>query len=120
MKNVEAMSQQSILQKLRQLKGRYEAEGFIILGLFGSYAREEQNECSDIDILYEVRKSFVEKYGFSAVSKIEEIRKELALALGKTVDLASRSGLSKTAQIYIAERTVYVENSEYRQNQSCL
>jgi len=41
------MNKEEILQKPKELKPKYEAEGFEILGLFGSYARGEETESSD-------------------------------------------------------------------------
>ena len=38
------MTKNEILQKLKELKPKYEEEGFLILGLFGSYARDEATE----------------------------------------------------------------------------
>ncbi len=102
------LTKQEILAYLKQIKSCYESEGFIILGLFGSYARDEQNDQSDIDILYELRPAFASKYGFRAVAKIREIQWNLEKALGKSVDLASRSGMGKVAQEYIIQRTIYV------------
>ena len=49
------MNKEEILQKLKELKLKYEAEGFEILGLFGSYARGEETESSD-SVLTEMAK----------------------------------------------------------------
>ena len=43
------MKKEDILTKLKELKQIYAQEGFVIYGLFGSYARDEQNQNSDID-----------------------------------------------------------------------
>jgi len=43
-----------LLFQIEQEKKRYQSEGFLILGLFGSYIRSEETLESDIDILYEV------------------------------------------------------------------
>lgn len=37
------MTKTDILVKLKELKPIYEKEGFILKGLFGSYAREEES-----------------------------------------------------------------------------
>jgi hypothetical protein len=42
------MTKENILQTLKELKPKYEAEGFEILGIFGSYARDEATESSDV------------------------------------------------------------------------
>ena len=51
-----------VLDKIKILKNKYEPDGFIVLGVFGSYARGEENDKSDIDILYEMTGSFYRKY----------------------------------------------------------
>ena len=69
------MRKEEILQKLKELKPKYEAEGFEILGLFGSYARDEATEGSDIDILIDTKKEFLDKIkqsGYSALSDAEK------------------------------------------------
>ena len=48
------LEQKEILSKLKKLKPTYEKEGLILLGLFGSYAKETQNSFSDIDIAYKL------------------------------------------------------------------
>jgi predicted nucleotidyltransferase len=80
-----------ILDCLSKIKGRYEKEGFFILGIFGSFARGDFDEQSDIDIAYKLdKKTFFEKFrGFSAVSRIAEIAQELRSFFGKKVDLCS-------------------------------
>jgi len=45
--------------------------GFNIIALFGSYATNSQTYSSDIDLLYEVDNTFLEKYrGFASVSNV--------------------------------------------------
>jgi len=102
------MKQKDILNYLKQIKPYYENEGFVIEGLFGSYARDEANNKSDVDILMHTTPSFVEKYGFSAISRLEEIKNELSQALKIPVDIASSSGMGKTAKKFILDKTIYI------------
>jgi len=56
-----------ILSFLKQLKPELTSQGIISLGLFGSIAKETNNEASDIDIVYETSNIFLEKHkGWSA------------------------------------------------------
>ena len=49
------MSQKNeILSKLKELKPTYAQEGLILLGLFGSYAKDTQTKYSDIDVAYKL------------------------------------------------------------------
>ena len=65
------MQREVVIDKLKSVKSKYQQDGFNIIALFGSYATNSQNNSSDIDLLYEVDNSFLEKYkGFKSVSKV--------------------------------------------------
>jgi len=103
------MNDFGIYEKVVSLKKRLLLDGFVIDGIFGSYARDEQNDNSDVDILYHLDKKFYEKYeGFVGFSKLNEIRKDISKKLGKKVDLAPKNNLSKTAKKYILQEVIYV------------
>ena len=70
------MKKEQILQCLRKQKNRYEKEGLIIQGLFGSYSRDEADSESDVDVLIEATPKFAEKYGFRAIARLKEIEEE--------------------------------------------
>ena len=97
-----------IILKLKELKPLYSKEGFIIQGLFGSYSREEATNTSDIDILVESTPAFASRYGFKAISRINEIKEEISTIFGIPVDLADSSGMGKTAKKFIIDRAIYV------------
>lgn len=102
------MNKEQILNYLKEVKNKYEKDGFLIIGLFGSYASDSQNDKSDIDILYELKYSFVEKYGFNSVEKIEQIKESLEKDLGKKIDMASFSGMENIVQKHISNKAIYV------------
>ena len=56
------MQREVVIDKLKSVKSKYQQDGFNIIALFGSYATNSQNNSSDIDLLYEVDNSFLEKY----------------------------------------------------------
>ena len=97
-----------IILKLKELKPLYSKEGFIIQGLFGSYSRDEATSTSDIDILVESTPDFASRYGFKAISRINEIKEEISTIFGIPVDLADSSGMGKTAKKFIIDRAIYV------------
>lgn len=74
------VSKNNILTKLKELKPIYEKEGLILVGLFGSYAKNNQNKYSDIDIAYTIDYDKFSKYykdGFSKLLKIDNTKEEL-------------------------------------------
>ena len=78
-----------ILLTLTQLKPLYAQEGILLLGLFGSFAKETQNDFSDIDIAYTLdyeRFSIKYKDGFSKLLRIDTIRNELQNRFKTKVD----------------------------------
>ena len=84
------MHKREILTALKELKPTYAKEGVIILGLFGSYARDEQTKFSDIDIAYKLDyDKFSTKYkdGFSKLLRLEEIKKEIQTLFKTPIDL---------------------------------
>ncbi|TNE37304.1 nucleotidyltransferase [bacterium] len=70
------------------------------LAIFGSYARNEANENSDIDILVD----------FNDIVGIEfiDLAKELENLIGFRVDLVSRKGIKPKYFDYIKEELIYV------------
>ena len=79
-----------ILDQLKKLKPIYKKEGLILLGLFGSYAKDTQTQHSDIDIAYKLDyDKFSQKYigGFAKLLRIDDIKKELQEIFKKPIDL---------------------------------
>jgi len=100
---------QDILDNLKILKQKYQTLGFLIIGIFGSRARGDESSDSDIDILYDLDKSFVTKYGgWGAISEIQRIKEEIKKTLHIDVDLASADNHSQTFQKSIKNELIYV------------
>jgi uncharacterized protein len=103
------MTLDTILNILSEVKPQYEKEGFIILGIFGSYIRDEADEKSDIDILVDTTAEFAKRYrGFRAFSRFEEIKKTLKEKLHKEIDFVDRQGLIRHHNTYILDKALYV------------
>jgi len=97
------MQQETILQYLKQVKPYYEKKGFIIEGLFGSYARDEANEESDIDILIEIDQKTTDIY-----AKKRFLKEDLETYFHKKVDLARKKYLTPLAKDAIKDDLIYV------------
>ena len=103
------MKREVILNYLANVKDKYKEEGLKIKALFGSYSRNEATSKSDIDILIEVTPKFAKRYGFSAFSRLTEIKLEISKALGGVeVNFTDSSGLGQTAKKFIIDRAIYV------------
>ena len=97
------MDRQIILTYLKQVKPYYERKGFIIEGLFGSYARNEATEESDIDILIEIDKKTTDIY-----AKKRSLKEDLENYFHKKVDLARKKYLTPLAKDAIKDDLIYV------------
>jgi predicted nucleotidyltransferase len=80
------------------------------LGIFGSYAKENYTNNSDIDIAYCLNKKvFFSKFkGFKAVSKIAEIQNNLSKLLSKKVDFISIHSSNNILNQNITKSIIYV------------
>jgi len=93
--------------KLKTIKNILKKDGFIIDGIVGSYARDENY--NDIDILYHLEENFFKKYsGFEAFIKLEEIKTKLENLLNEKVDIIDKTTLNKVGKKYILRDIKYV------------
>lgn len=104
-------TREEVLTKLSAIKKQHEAEGFHLVGVFGSFARGESDCFSDIDVVYRIdRELFSRKYkdGFSKILKIDAIRQELAASINKKIDLISLDSDNKRFLDAIKDDILYV------------
>ena len=95
-------SRQSILRSLKTLKSEVAREYSVkTIGVFGSVARDEQTEQSDIDLLVE----FSRPVGFVTFMRLEEF---LSDRLGKKVDLVTPDALKPVIRQDILSEVIYV------------
>lgn len=71
------------------------------IGIFGSYARQEQTEKSDIDIVV----SFSKPVGLFHFMDLEEYLQEL---LGEKIDLVSQKAIKPTIKPYVVKDLIFV------------
>jgi predicted nucleotidyltransferase len=100
---------QDILDKIRLLKKKYEPQGFIVIGVFGSFARGDETEKSDIDILYDCSDALFTKYsGWDFFGFYEDVKADFESELGRKVDLADRKALNRIGEKYILPEVIHV------------
>ncbi len=98
-----------IVNAVREIKPQLDREGFKIDGIVGSYAHGDYTDSSDVDILYHIDEHFTQSYhGFTAFSRIAEIKRFLADKLHKEVDLIALRGLSETAKKHMLSKVIDV------------
>lgn len=66
------------------------------IGLFGSFARNEMKESSDIDILVEYKRG-------TTLLDIVRMKQELNALLGRKVDLVSKNAVRSSVMNYIKQ-----------------
>ena len=95
-------SKEYILSVMKQHKKELQNFGIIRIGLFGSYAREEQSEKSDIDILieFEPEKENFDNY-MSAYDMLEN------LFNNEKIEIVTKNGLSPYIGPKILKEVVY-------------
>jgi uncharacterized protein len=100
--SIELLNKKEILQKLSAHKKELVNYGVLEIGLFGSYARNEVNPESDVDLLVELAKEKKTFRNFMALSYyLEEL-------LGKKVELITKQSLSPYIGPYILKTVEYV------------
>ena len=104
MKNKEVkMKRESVIEILRDHKKVLQQKyGVIKIGVFGSYARNQQRADSDIDIAIEIIKEKKNLHNFLS------IKRELERILGKKVDLGIESTLKPIIKEYVSKDIIYV------------
>lgn len=98
------MDKQDILNYLKSQQEKYNNEfGIKFVGLFGSFARDEANDKSDIDILYDIEKD--KKLSMFSYLKLVS---ELENNFHKKVDLVRTTTLKPQIRDYIYKDLTYV------------
>lgn len=98
-----------ILEKIRLTNDKYKSIGFKITNLFGSYARETNDDFSDIDLTYKINHNiFFKDNAFKKLAKIEEIKKELETIFHKKIDLVPENSKNKIFQKSIQEEKIAI------------
>jgi predicted nucleotidyltransferase len=95
-------TRQDILSSLKNLKGEVAREYFVkTIGVFGSVARSEETEQSDLDLLVE----FSKPVGFVTFMRLENFLSE---RLGERVDLVTADSLKPMIRQDVLDEVVYV------------
>lgn len=104
------LNREEILEYLRtEIKPQLDADGVINLGLFGSVARNEMNENSDIDICLESTDLFRKKYpGFEHFIYLDELRKKISKRFNCEVDISNTVSTKESKKKILLRDVIYV------------
>ncbi len=84
-----------ILDTLQELNETLEKEGVRLEGIFGSHARGEADDFSDIDILYSTDPlRFFPENGFKKAIFLQDLKSRMEALFHRPVDLIPRKGTS--------------------------
>lgn len=98
------MNKQNILNYLKSNQEYYHSQfGIKFIGLFGSFARDEANDNSDIDILFKI-----EKDKKLSMFKYLKLTKQLEDFFHKKIDLVRDETLKPQIKNYIQKDIAYV------------
>ncbi len=90
------MVRDQVLKILHNFNQKHKDSGFKLVGIFGSFARGEEDIFSDIDISYTIdHEKFFKDDAFAKLIKINQYRAELEKSLKRKVDLVPIDGLNK-------------------------
>lgn len=96
-----------LIQNLQQddFKTMFKEQGVSYLGLFGSYARGEETQQSDVDLMIDFDET-------KSLFDLADIKIQLQEKLGKKVELSLRGHIKESLKSYINEDliTVYEKN----------
>jgi len=95
------MSREEILMKLQENRETIRRFGVRRLGIFGSYARDEQTEASDMDFLVEFERATFDNY-FDLKFFLQDL-------FGRPVDLVIADTIKPRIRSTILEETVYAQ-----------
>jgi len=100
------MTKTRLLSYLKSIKEElHKKYGIISLGLYGSYARGEATDTSDVDIFYERDKNFQLDSGLELMNLDEKIAKELQVP---KVDFVSLEFMNPIIKHYAKKDFIYV------------
>ena len=103
------MNKETILQNLHHFNDTHKNDGFVLVSLFGSYARGTEDMFSDIDITYKINHDiFFKNDAFAKLDKINDIKKELEKKVHKKVDLIPANTKNKQIQKTLKQEQIAI------------
>jgi uncharacterized protein len=96
------MDKQTVIDTLRAHEAELRAEGVSHVYIFGSVARGEADEKSDVDLFYDYDS---DRFGFRQFMRIRELAPEL---FGRAVDIMPRDGIHPLIREEVVSEAIQV------------
>jgi len=94
------MNKEYILTYLSSIKDELDQYGISRIGLFGSFAKNNADLYSDIDIVINTTPKFVKSFdGVTGFLFLEELRQRLERKFHRHIDICDEAGLKHTSTI---------------------
>jgi predicted nucleotidyltransferase len=94
-------SRNDIIKLLEEKRDTIKKFGVTVLGVFGSFARNEQNEESDVDVLVELKTKTFDAY-MDLLFFLEDL-------FGRKVDLVMKGTVKSVIKDRVFAETIYVQ-----------
>jgi len=101
----------TLIEKLKALKANLKEDNFILMGVFGSFARGEERPNSDVDLLYKIDdiESYLKKHsGWDSINHIVQTKQIIEKHLNKKVDFVDIECLNEIGKEHILKDLIYV------------
>jgi len=103
------LNKENIINYLHQYNDLHKSDGFRFISLFGSYARDENTNFSDIDLTYRIdHEKFFKDNAFEKLEAINKIKEDLEKQFHKQVDLIPQNTKNKLIQISLQNEQVLI------------
>ena len=103
------LTKNEVFKTLRLYKDNFLDDGIKIVGLFGSFSRNNADDSSDVDVMIETTSLFHKRYkGLKAIVKLSELREFLEEKFQRDVDIVDKKILLKSNNTHILKKTIYV------------
>jgi len=103
------LKKEEIIDYLHHYNTEHKNDGFLFVSLFGSYARDEYDTFSDIDLTYNIdHEKFFKDNAFAKLSKIDEIKQTLQNKFHKKIDLIPENTKNKLIQKSLQKEQVFI------------
>ena len=96
------MDSETVIRTLRAHEAELRAEGISHVYLFGSVARGEADEKSDVDLFYDYDP---ERFGFLQFMRIRELAPKI---VGRSVDIMPRDGIHRLIRSDVEKTAIEV------------